>query len=43
MLAEAYELELLRTDAARVRVIVGGGQTPDAPPKTATREQIYLL
>jgi integrase len=43
MLAEAYELELLRTDAARVRVIVGGGQTPDAPPKTATREQIYAL
>jgi len=43
MLAEAYELELLRTDAARVRVVVGGRHTPVAPPKTASREPIAAL
>jgi len=44
MLAEAYELELLRTDAARVRVVVGSSShTPPAPPKAASREQIAAL
>jgi len=43
MLAEAYELELLRTDAGRVRVVVGGGRAPDASPKTASRAQIAAL
>jgi len=44
MLAEAYELEVLRTDAGRVRVVVGsGGQTSPNPPKTASREQIAAV
>lgn len=42
MLAEAYELELLRTDAGRVRVVVGGGSLP-AAPKTASRAQIAAV
>jgi len=43
MLAEAYELQLLRTDAVRVSVVVGGGRAPKASPKTATRAQIAAL
>ena len=43
MLAEAYELELLRTDAGRVRVIAAGGRTSPTPPKTASREQIAAV
>lgn len=41
MLAEAYELDLIATDASRVRVI--GGRTRATPPKTLTREQIAAL
>jgi len=43
MLAEAYELEIIPTDAARVRVVVGGARTPVQAPKTMTREQIASL
>jgi integrase len=42
MLAEAHELDLLTTDAGRVRVVVGH-VTPVGPPKTMTREQINAL
>jgi integrase len=42
MLAEAYELDVLATDAGRVRVI-GGERTPTEVPKTLTREQIATL
>ncbi len=38
MLAEAYGLELLLTDAALVRVVVGSGHARSAAPKTASRE-----
>jgi hypothetical protein len=41
MLAEAYELDLLATDAGHVRVI--GGGIPAAPPKTLIRAQIAAL
>jgi integrase len=41
MLAEAYELDLLTTDAGRVRVI--GGRTPPTPAPTLGREQIDAL
>jgi integrase len=41
MLAEAYELDLLATDAGRVHVI--GGRAPTTPPKTLSREQIDAL
>lgn len=43
MLAEAYELEVIPTDAARVRVVVRRDRAPVCTPKTMTREQIALL
>ena len=43
MLAEAYELEIIPADAARVRVVVGNERTPTRAPKTMTREQIAML
>jgi integrase len=43
MLAEAYERELLSTDAGRVRVIVGRPATPATAPKTLSREQFATL
>ena len=43
MLAEAYELELLRTDAGRVRIVVVGGGTLPPAPKTASRAQIAAV
>jgi integrase len=42
MLAEAHELDVLPTDAGRVRVVVGRSARP-GPPKTLTREQIETL
>jgi hypothetical protein len=35
MLAEAYELEVIKTNPANVRVVVRGGPTT-RPPKTMT-------
>lgn len=43
MLAEAYEFELLRTDAGRVRVIVGRSPVTSTAPRTLTREQYAAL
>ncbi|MDQ3742090.1 MAG: tyrosine-type recombinase/integrase, partial [Actinomycetota bacterium] len=43
MLAEAYELEIIATDAARVRVVVENRRTPGRRPKTLSREQIAAL
>lgn len=43
MLAEAYELEIIPTDAGRVRVVVEDRRTPRRRPKTLTREQIAVL
>ena len=43
MLAEAYELEVIPTDAGRVRVVVGNGRAPVRAPKTITREQVAVL
>jgi hypothetical protein len=42
MLAESYELEILATDAARVRVVVRG-RAPAHAPETMTREQLAAL
>jgi len=39
MLAEAYELEVIRTNAARVRIVVPGDRV-GSKPKTMTAEQI---
>src|SRR4051794_4434380 len=39
MLAEAYELEVIDTDAARVRVVIRG-DAPAATPKALTADQV---
>jgi integrase len=43
MLAEAYELEIIPTDAARVRVVVENRRVPRRWPKTLNREEIAAL
>lgn len=43
MLAEAYELELLRTNAGRVRVTVGRSHVTSTAPRALTREQYAAL
>lgn len=43
MLAEAYELEIIPTDAGRVRVVVESRRATRASPKTLSREQIAAL
>lgn len=43
MFAEAYELEIIPTDAGRVRVIVDDRSTAERRPKTLSRAQIAAL
>lgn len=43
MLAEAYELAVIPTDAARVRVVVENSRVPRRRPKTLNREEIAAL
>ena len=43
MLAEAYELEIIPTDAARVCVVVESRRAARGRPKTLSREQVAAL